>query len=120
MPKIVYLDDDKIQHLLMKKIVNIRLPEWSSENFTQPEDLHDWLSNNETDVILSDLNLENTSAWEWVEKFEEVSSANIVFLTAHAAPEDYEKLEQFGNVKFIFEKPLSDENWEDIKGLVAS
>ena len=119
MPKIVYLDDDRIQHLLMKKIIKIQLPEWSSENFSQPEELCEWLSKNEADVILSDLNLENTSAWAWVNKFKDISNAQIVFLTAHAAPDDFEKLGQFANVKFIFEKPLTEENWAEIKGLVS-
>ncbi|WP_026952077.1 response regulator [Algoriphagus mannitolivorans] len=119
MPKIVYLDDDRIQHLLMKKIIKIQLPEWTSENFSQPEELCDWLATNETDIILSDLNLENSSAWDWVDKFQKISAAQIVFLTAHASPEDFQKQEQFMNVKFIFEKPLSGENWEEIKGMIS-
>lgn len=119
MPKIVYLDDDRIQHMLMKKIFKIQLPEWTSENFSQSEELCDWLSTNETDIILSDLNLENSSAWDWVEKLQRISSAQIVFLTAHASPEDYQKQQSFTHVKYIFEKPLSEENWEEIRGLVS-
>ncbi|MDX5339033.1 MAG: response regulator [Cyclobacteriaceae bacterium] len=118
MPKIVYLDDDRIQHMLMKKIFKIQLPDWSSENFTQPEDLYEWLAENDPEIILSDLNLEHSSAWEWVEKFGENSPAKIVFLTAHISSEDLEKMKKFDQVKFIFEKPLSQENWDEIKGLI--
>lgn len=118
MSKIVYLDDDRIQHLLMNRIFKIQLPEWTTEIFSQPEDLYDWLSENESDIILSDLNLENSSAWEWVEKFGEVSKAKMVFLTAHVSAEDFEKKKRFEQVKFIFEKPLTNEDWEEIRGLV--
>lgn len=119
MPKIVYLDDDLVQHILMKKLMKIHLPEWTSEFFSNPQELTNWLAEKQTDLILSDLNLENGSAWNWIERFTEISAAPLVFLTAHATPDDLAKMTDFPQVKMIFEKPLAEYDWQKIAGIIS-
>lgn len=119
MPTIAYLDDDKIQHILMKKLFQIHLPSFEVQTFSKPKSLEDWLGNNQVGIILSDLNLDGESAWDWIEIFTKISSAPLVFLTAHASPEDMVKMADFPQVKMIFEKPLADDDWQQIAGIVS-
>ncbi|SHO63229.1 response regulator [Algoriphagus zhangzhouensis] len=117
---IVYLDDDKIQHLLMKKLIKLNLPGSTSEFFENAEELNNWLQGNSASLILSDLNLEGGSGWDFVEEFISNSEAPIVFITGHVSSDDLKKSSQYSRVKGVLEKPLSKENWELILELVSS
>lgn len=118
MAQLVYLDDDRIQHLLMKKMTKIFLPDCKAEFFTEPQSLSSWLGENRTNLIVSDLNLEGDSGWEWVAEFASKSAAPIVFVTASASPEDRLKAAGFSTVKSVMEKPLSEENWQQLADLI--
>lgn len=119
MTSIVYLDDDKVQHLLMKKMVKIHLPDSSIEFFNSPENLSQWLQENEAKLILSDVNFEGSSAWDWLEDFASKTDAPVVLLTAYASQEDLRKAGDFSRLKAIWEKPLSPENWKKISSWIA-
>lgn len=118
MLRLVYLDDDRIQHLLMKKLVKIYLPNCSMEFFNEPEKLDLWLDENHVDLILSDLNFDRSSGWDWVASFSAKSSAPIVFLTASSSPEDRRRVGDFPSVKCVMEKPISEDNWKTLKALI--
>ncbi len=118
MAQLVYLDDDRIQHLLMKKMTKIFLPDSKAEFFTDPQSLSSWLAENRANLIVSDLNLEGASGWEWVAEFSSKSSAPIVFVTASASPEDRLKASEFDTVISVMEKPLSTENWQQLADLI--
>lgn len=120
MAKLVYLDDDKIQHLLMKKLLKIHLPNSTVEFFSEPQQLDLWLAENQADLILSDLNFEASSGWDWVAKFSSKSAAPIVFITANSSPDDHRKLGEFPTVKWVIEKPISAEDWASIGSLILS
>ena len=114
MATIVYLDDDKVQHLLMKKLLKIHLPTCTAEFFSSPENLSLWLKENEAQMILSDVNFDGSSAWDWLEDFSSNSRASVVLLTAYASQEDRQKAKNFPALKAIWEKPLSNDNWQQI------
>lgn len=116
---IVYLDDDKIQHLLMKKLIKLNLPGSTSEFFENADELSNWLKENHADLILSDLNLEGGSGWDFVADFISNSDAPIVFITGHVSSDDLKKSTQFSRVKGVLEKPLSKDDWELISSLVT-
>lgn len=119
MAKLVYLDDDRIQHLLMKKLMKIHLPDCSVEFFSEPEILLSWLEENDPDLILSDLNFEHSSGWDWMGEFASHTNAPIIFVTANSSVEDKKKLASFPLVKRIIEKPISAENWDELKQLIS-
>lgn len=119
MAQLVYLDDDRIQHLLMKKLIKIYLPGCSVEVFSEPEALDAWLADHQPDLILSDLNFETSSGWDWVESFAAKSSSPIVFVTASCSPEDRRKAANFAEVKAVIEKPISEENWKMLEALIG-
>ncbi|GAA0878768.1 hypothetical protein GCM10009119_17360 [Algoriphagus jejuensis] len=118
MTQLVYLDDDKIQHLLMKKLIGIYLPDCSVQFFSEPEKLDSWLVENAADLILSDLNFDSSSGWDWLADFSSKSSAPIVFVTASSSSEDRRKAGKFAVVKAVMEKPISEENWQVLANLI--
>lgn len=118
MAKLVYLDDDRIQRLLMIKLVKIHLPHCTTEFFSEPEQLSVWLNENQVDLILSDLNFEGSNGWDWVTEFASKSAAPIVFVTANSTQEDRRKVSEFSNVKSVIEKPISEDNWQEISDLI--
>jgi CheY-like chemotaxis protein len=120
MAKLVYLDDDIIQHLLTKKLLKIHLPNCTAVFFSEPESLDSWLVENQVDLILSDLNFEHSSGWDWVAEFSSKSDAPIVFVTANSSPEDRRKVAEHPRVKYVMEKPISEENWRQLQGLISA
>lgn len=120
MVKLVYLDDDRIQQLLMKKLMKIHLPNCLTEVFGEPEKLASWLDENRADLILSDLNFETSSGWDWVIEFSSKSAAPIVFVTANCSPEDDRKAAEFPQVKWVMDKPISEENWNSLRDLIST
>lgn len=119
MAKLVYLDDDPIQHLLMKKLMRMYLPDCTVEFFNEPDALSPWLEKNKVDLILSDLNFERSSGWDWVVDFNSKSDAPIIFVTANATREDQRRLGNSPRVKRILEKPISSENWKELNDLIS-
>lgn len=119
MPQLIFLDDDRIQHLILKKQLGLFASNWQFESFSTPDAALVWLENNKTDLVLSDLNFEEESGWEIISKIGLKSSAPIVFLTGYMTREDLQKVSQFSSVIGLFEKPLSAEKWEQILELLA-
>ncbi|WP_439474788.1 response regulator [Algoriphagus formosus] len=119
MPKLILIDDDRIQHLLFKKQLMMYAPSWEFNAFLAPTEAMTWLQNNEVDLIISDLNLEEETGWEILSKIAKLSQAPIVFLTGHATSEDRLKTADFPQVKGLFEKPLSEEKWEEILSMIG-
>jgi CheY-like chemotaxis protein len=117
---LVYLDDDKIQRLLMKKLMKIHLPDCLTELFSEPEELSTWMDENRVDIILSDLNFETSSGWDWVADFSSKSTAPIVFITANCSPEDRRKSAEFPQVKWVMDKPISEGNWRMLQNLIST
>jgi two-component SAPR family response regulator len=64
MPKLILIDDDRIQHLLFKKQLMMYAPSWEFNAFLAPTEAMNWLQNNQVDLIISDLNLEEETGWK--------------------------------------------------------
>lgn len=118
MATILYLDDDKIQHLLMKKMVKIHLPEVKLEIFGKVQDLLDWLKDHPGDLILSDLNLEEGSAWDFIPQFSASTTVPILLISGHVSELDKQMALGFSSVKGLLEKPISEEGWRQISLLL--
>ncbi|NVJ85841.1 MAG: response regulator [Algoriphagus sp.] len=114
MPRLIFLDDDRIQHLLLRKLFQIHLPNWDSEFFENAQDAKGWLSQNEVDLIISDLNLGSEIGWKFVSEIQKFSQAPVVFLTGNISPLDQQKKAQVDQVKLILEKPLEESGFIQI------
>jgi CheY-like chemotaxis protein len=119
MVTLVYLDDDAVQRLLMRKLVKIHLPHCIAEFFSEPETLSSWLDENRADLILSDLNFDSSCGWDWVAEFTSKTEAPIVFVTANCSPEDYRKAREIRQVEWVMDKPISEENWRSLRQLIS-
>ncbi|MCS5491805.1 response regulator [Algoriphagus limi] len=120
MPRLIFLDDDRIQHLLMRKLFQFHLPDWDFEFFENARDAKVWLSQNPVDLIISDLNLDTESGWDFVKEIGEYSETPVVFLTSNISPEDSQKKEQFSQVKLLLEKPLEESGFAQILEVLQS
>ncbi|TFV93140.1 response regulator [Algoriphagus kandeliae] len=114
MPRLLFLDDDRIQHLLMRKLFQLHLPNWDYEFFENAQAAKTWLSQNPVELIISDLNLETESGWDFAAEISTFSNAPLVFLTSNISPEDSQKKVQFSQVKLLLEKPLNESGFAQI------
>ena len=77
---LVIVDDDKITHLLLRK--KIQLVEFNSEikYFSKPGDALDYLKKARKSKVVSDLNLEEMEAWDFLDILEKQGFEGQFFL----------------------------------------
>lgn len=116
--KILLLDDDRIQKILVEK----RLLKIDSGvkfvYFDKPNEALDFLKSDSVDLLLVDLNLPEMSGWEFVNEAEKVSPNSIVILQSGSVEsEQIQRANSDIRISKIFEKPLSDSDLRSILGL---
>ncbi|WP_339707035.1 response regulator [Algoriphagus aquimarinus] len=116
--KILLLDDDRIQKILVEK----RLLKINSGiefvYFDTPSKALDYLKTESVDLLLVDLNLPEMSGWEFVEEVEKVSPNSIVILQSGSVEnEQIQRSNLDKRISDIFEKPLSESDLRSILGL---
>lgn len=103
------LDDDKIQHLLLRKRVNLISTDVELKSFEKATDALNFLNENRVDMVLTDLNLGIMDGWEFVEELDKVSySGKLYLLTGSVVPEDRKRAESDPRITGFFEKPISE------------
>ena len=117
MKKLVVIDDDPIDHFVMKHalrgndyfdtttytIDGALVLDYIEENKSTPDKL--------PDVIILDLNMPIFSGWDFLERFQEMSSGiskniKVHVLTSSIMPADKENAEQYPFVRSFISKPL--------------
>lgn len=116
--KILLLDDDKIQKILVKK----RLLKINSGiefvYFDTPSKALDYLKTESVDLLLVDLNLPEMTGWEFVDEVEKMSPNSIVILQSGSVEnEQIQRSNLDQRISDIFEKPLSESDLRSILGL---
>ncbi|MBN3518518.1 response regulator [Algoriphagus lutimaris] len=112
--RIASIDDDKIQHILVKKRMQLIDPTVEIFPFDDPENALEWLENNSVDLIFMDLNFPGLSGWDLLQKIREVSQAPVIVLTGNIGPFEREKIEAFPQAIRLFEKPISSVQVNDV------
>lgn len=112
--RIASIDDDKIQHILVKKRMQLIDPTVEIFPFDEPQDALDWLQDNTVDLIFMDLNFPGLSGWDLLQKIREVSQAPVIVLTGNIGPFEREKIEAFPQAIRLFEKPISSVHVDDV------
>ncbi|NHE55995.1 response regulator [Cyclobacterium sp. GBPx2] len=109
--RIVFVDDDKVQHMINKRIllkVNKQLKLFFFEN---PYEALEWLSVHPADVLLLDINMPEMDGWFFLKLMEERGiQMDVKMLTSSLDPDDLEKSKSFSQVSGFLIKPLKDEN----------
>lgn len=106
---LVIVDDDKITHLLLRK--KIQLVEFNSEIkfFSKPGDALDYLKTAQKSKVVSDLNLEEMEAWDFLDFLEKQGFEGQFFLmTSSVNSSDRIRANSDSRISGFFEKPLSE------------
>ncbi|SFB16133.1 response regulator [Algoriphagus aquimarinus] len=116
--KILLLDDDRIQKILVEK----RLLKINSGiefvYFDTPSKALDYLKSDSVDMLLVDLNLPEMTGWEFVDEVEKVSPDSVVILQSGSVEnEQIQRANSDKRISEIFEKPLSESDLRSILGL---
>jgi response regulator RpfG family c-di-GMP phosphodiesterase len=107
--RIVVLDDDKIQHLLLRKRFQSISKEIELIAFDQVEEAIAYLDSHAVDQVLTDLNLGLFSGWDFIDELEKINfKGGVFFLTGSILPEDSRRAAQDTRISGFFEKPLSE------------
>lgn len=107
---IVFIDDDKVQHMINKKILLKINPNLQLNFFESPQLALNWLNENNADILLLDINMPEMKGWEVLNHLEERGiDIEVKMLTSSVAPEDLEKSKNYEMVSGFLVKPLKEE-----------
>ncbi len=116
--KILLLDDDKIQRILVEKRLLKIDPGIEFVYFDTPSKALNYLENEAVDLLLIDLNLPEMSGWEFVDEAEKLSpNSRIILQSGCVEREEIERASSNKRISEILEKPLSESDWRSILGL---
>ena len=109
--QIAVLDDDQIQHILFKKrAVNVA-SDIQLHFFEEAELLLEFMKGQEVETIISDLNLESMSGWNFIDELFKLGFEGKVFImTSSIISGDRAKAKKEKRIYGFYEKPLSDSN----------
>ncbi len=106
--RILVLDDDRIQHLLLRKRFQSISGEIEIVAFEKPEEAIVYIKGHVVDQVLTDLNLGLISGWDFVDQLEKINfKGGVFFLTGSILSEDSRRAAQDPRISGFFEKPLS-------------
>ncbi len=108
---IVFVDDDKVQHMINKRILLKVNEELKLVFFENPYKALDWLEENRADVLLLDINMPEMDGWYFLKLMEEKGiEMDVKMLTSSLDPDDLQKSKAYHQVSGFLIKPLKDEN----------
>lgn len=108
MKKIMLVDDKDISNFIMRKFIEIRLPDVSVIEFTNPVQAFESITEEKPDLIFLDLNMPEMDGWQFLEKMKDDDIHHkVAILTSSTSQLDMERSRQFGNVTNFYIKPLT-------------
>jgi len=116
--KILILEDDKIQQLILKKKLSLLFPELLIFIHSTPTKAIDFLEVNEVDLIFLDVNLPEMSGWEIIDLLKKDSiESKLILVSGSVSEEDKERVKKDGFIHAIYEKPVSNPDLLEIFGI---
>lgn len=115
---IVFVDDDKIQHMINRKNM-LRLKEDLNLHFFEnPYNALEWLENNEADLLILDVNMPEMKGWEFLDRLKVLNKTiEVKMLTSSVDPDDIETSTHYNMVSGFLVKPLKNDIMTEILGL---
>ncbi|WP_194973739.1 response regulator [Aquiflexum lacus] len=116
--KLVFVDDDKIQHMINRKNLLRIKPDIELFFFENPFEALDWLNNHEADLLILDVNMPEMQGWDFLEEL--VKTGNkipVKMLTSSMDPMDVVISEKYGQVTGFLVKPLQTDVLMEMLGI---
>lgn len=105
---ILIVDDDKVQHMINRKILLRCDPTLQLYFFENPLEALEWLSENTADLLLLDINMPEMKGWEFLEIMTQRGiKMEVKMLSSSIDPRDIEKSKNFDLVSGFLVKPLN-------------
>ncbi|ERM83392.1 hypothetical protein P872_16235 [Rhodonellum psychrophilum GCM71 = DSM 17998] len=116
--RILFVDDDKIQHMINKKNMLRLRPDLELFFFENPYLALDWLATNEADLLMLDVNMPEMNGWEFLDELNKLKILiDVKMLTSSLDPDDIENSMGYTQISGFLIKPLQNEVISDILGL---
>jgi CheY-like chemotaxis protein/PAS domain-containing protein len=110
---VVFVDDDKVQHMINKRILLKVDPGLKLMFFESPTVALEWLSTNPADILLLDINMPEMKGWQVLDELERRGiNIQVKMLTSSMDPHDVEESKNYGMVSGFLNKPLKEEEVE--------
>ncbi|GGF43009.1 response regulator [Echinicola rosea] len=112
---ILIVDDDKVQHLINKRLLLKNNPELDLYFFANPIEALFWLDEHKVDLLLLDINMPEMKGWDFLDQLiEREIEVEVRMLSSSIDPRDEERSKQYDMVSGFLVKPLRKESLEDI------
>ena len=116
--KILVLDDDKIQHLLLRKRIALMETDIETIFFEAADAALDFLRTNSPDIVISDINLSHSSGWDFLDRVKALDYKGKIFLLSGSIyPGDRTPANEDPVVSGFFEKPIQESDLNFILGI---
>lgn len=112
---IVFIDDDKVQHMINRRVLEKMGLELNMYFFENPFEALKWLSENKADVILLDINMPEMDGWTFLDQMKTKGiKGDVKMLTASLDPDDLNKSKRFNQISGFLIKPIRQEDYLEI------
>ncbi|WP_215224813.1 response regulator [Echinicola shivajiensis] len=112
---VLVVDDDKVQHMINRRILLKCNPDLELHFFDNPIEALDWIKNNSVDKLLLDINMPEMKGWEFLDHLIELGIyVDVKMLSSSIDPRDEEKSKQYDMISGFLTKPLRKEALDDI------
>lgn len=117
--RIIFVDDDTIQHMINRKNLQRLKPEIELFFFENPYNALEWLEGNEADLLILDVNMPEMTGWEFLDLLGQKDRIiEVKMLTSSMDPVDIEMSLNYSLVSGFLIKPLKNEIMAEILGIV--
>ena len=114
---IVFVDDDKVQHMINKRILKKLNLEVETVFFDKPFEAIDWLGTNHADVVLLDINMPEMDGWNFLSHLEKKGiKVNVKMVTASVDPVDLRRSKEYHQISGFLIKPLEEDTYLEFLG----
>lgn len=109
--KIMLVDDQEISNFIMKKVIEVSIPDATVVDFTNPVAALESIKAECPDIILLDLNMPDMNGWQFLQQMDELSISNkVAIVTSSTSMEDMDASKSFQNVVDFLIKPINKED----------
>jgi CheY-like chemotaxis protein len=116
--RIVFVDDDTIQHMINRKNLLRIKPDIELFFFENPFKALEWMEDNEADLLILDVNMPEMTGWNFLDLLKEKGKfIEVKMLTSSMDPSDIEMSLNYSMVSGFLIKPLKNEIMAEILGV---